>query len=160
MLTITPSVESVVENILNIKSGLNNFVSKDIDGYQMMNLLDPDIPLDYLLPMSLPYSKSYQSGIPVPPDINSQSTVQSVQTSPNSIEHPFDQDYDPRTATITPPLPPLMQPPAIPSYETSQPSFNFGSLQSMPRLGKFQIDVDWSRSRSIQHQCQNHCKEI
>ena len=29
----------------------------------MMNLLDPDIPLDYLLPMSLPYSKSYQAGI-------------------------------------------------------------------------------------------------
>ena len=48
---------------LNIKSGLNNFVSKEIDGYQMMNLLDPDIPLDYLLPMSLPYSKSYQAGI-------------------------------------------------------------------------------------------------
>ena len=47
----------------NIKSGLNNFVSKDIDGYQMMNLLDPDIPLDYLLPMSLPYSKSYKAGI-------------------------------------------------------------------------------------------------
>ena len=32
----------------------------------MMNLLDPDIPLDYLLPMSLPYSKSYKSGILFP----------------------------------------------------------------------------------------------
>ena len=32
----------------------------------MMNLLDPDIPLDYLLPMSLPYAKTYKFGVPQP----------------------------------------------------------------------------------------------
>ena len=30
----------------------------------MMNLLDPDIPLEYLIPTDLPYAESYEQGIP------------------------------------------------------------------------------------------------
>ena len=30
----------------------------------MMNLLDPDIPLEYLIPSDLPYAESYEQGIP------------------------------------------------------------------------------------------------
>ena len=29
----------------------------------MMNLLDPDIPLEYLIPTDLPYAESYEQGI-------------------------------------------------------------------------------------------------
>ena len=43
---------------------MNDFISGDVDGLQMMNLLDPDIPLEYLIPADLPYAESYEQGIP------------------------------------------------------------------------------------------------
>ena len=42
------------------KSALNDFISEDVDGLQMMNLLDSDIPLEYLIPIDVPYADSYE----------------------------------------------------------------------------------------------------
>ena len=49
----------------SVKSGLNDFISQDVDGLQMMNLLDPDIPLEYLLPPDLPFAESYEQGMTI-----------------------------------------------------------------------------------------------
>ena len=74
-----------------MKSGLNDFISKDVDGLQMMNLLDPDIPLEYLIPPDLPYAESYEQGIS-----NLSGLIWGLIRSMNRFKDPCRKKYDSR----------------------------------------------------------------